>query len=206
MALASPPLLGWGVYDFLPGQSFCFCQWKTSISYTFFMAGICFGGPCSVMSFCYINILRTVRASNRRIDVVNINNQTIENQNPIDSGLPIQKTNTLLTVPGNEVQCLNKMEQARAKKHKQEELQLTRSFFVVITIFILCWLPFCVTMFMNVYSAMPVSRILDMITLLLGCLNSACNPIIYGIMNKKYRIAYTKLYCKLSETISSRVH
>ena len=67
MTLASPPLLGWASYDYRPGQSFCFCHWELSISYTFFMVLVCFGGPCSVMSFCYYNILRQVRMSRKRL-------------------------------------------------------------------------------------------------------------------------------------------
>ncbi|KAK2163621.1 hypothetical protein LSH36_76g02002 [Paralvinella palmiformis] len=65
--LAMPPLLGWGRYAYIPTQSICFCEWKTSVSYTFFMVGVCFGGPCSVMAFCYVKILQEVRASKRRL-------------------------------------------------------------------------------------------------------------------------------------------
>ncbi|PVD35490.1 hypothetical protein C0Q70_02453 [Pomacea canaliculata] len=65
--LASPPLVGWGVYDYLPRQSFCFCLWTTSKSYTFFMVGACFFGPLTMMSACYFKIIRTFRQSSRRI-------------------------------------------------------------------------------------------------------------------------------------------
>ncbi|ESO83690.1 hypothetical protein LOTGIDRAFT_73938, partial [Lottia gigantea] len=65
-ALATPPLFGWGVYAYLPNQSFCFCDWATSVSYTFFMVGTCFGGPCTVMTVCYVLILRKLRASSRK--------------------------------------------------------------------------------------------------------------------------------------------
>ena len=67
LMLAAPPLGGWGEYRFLENQSFCFCNWKLSQSYTFFMIGICFCVPCLVMSFCYVRIIKSVRKSNRRL-------------------------------------------------------------------------------------------------------------------------------------------
>lgn len=70
VVLATPPLVGWGRYGFVPGQSLCFCQWRTSISYTFFMIGTCFGGPCAMMAFSYTNIWRLVRQSKRRINTL----------------------------------------------------------------------------------------------------------------------------------------
>ncbi|CAI9731274.1 alpha-2B adrenergic receptor-like [Octopus vulgaris] len=65
--LAAPPLFGWSEYGYLGSQSFCFCKWKTSTSYTFFMIGMCFCVPCIVMSFCYVRIITSVRNSNRRL-------------------------------------------------------------------------------------------------------------------------------------------
>lgn len=67
LLLAAPPLAGWGEYRFLKNQSFCFCDWTLSDSYTFFMIGICFCVPCLVMSFCYVRIIKSVRKSNRRL-------------------------------------------------------------------------------------------------------------------------------------------
>ena len=40
-----------------------------------------------------------------------------------------------------------------------------------------------------------VPRPLDMATLLLGCANSMCNPIIYGVMNKRFRKGFHRLFC-----------
>ncbi|KAK7115289.1 tyramine/octopamine receptor-like [Littorina saxatilis] len=65
--LSSPPLLGWCVYDYLPRQSFCFCDWSTSVSYTFFMMLACFGGPLVMITVCNVRILQTYRDSCRRL-------------------------------------------------------------------------------------------------------------------------------------------
>ncbi|XP_014668412.1 PREDICTED: alpha-2A adrenergic receptor-like [Priapulus caudatus] len=69
-ALAAPPLLGWASYGFLPGQSFCFCLWATSKSYTFFMVFVCFGGPLGVMAYCYAKIIIECKRSRERMNPV----------------------------------------------------------------------------------------------------------------------------------------
>ena len=344
--LALPPLTEkWGVYDFLPNQSFCFCDWTTSISYTFFMVGVCFGGPCSVMTFCYFKILRVVRQSRKRVaskplstitdppkntnssspkkavpsiklngDVSRRNSPTASpdarprvvqvdeddtraklrlkmdailraqtiamaqnnlansgqfdaedcgpsRQNDTDresppcppvklkplkpqqreikwivpgersvsqdslpgsisddedsnsnrvngatrSAKPTEKSSlTRLAVPlagksaRKKVRRKNRSESER--RRKEEELKLTKSFLVVILVFVICWLPFCITMFWNVFAFKfdkenRVPRPLDMSTLLLGYANSCCNPIIYGVMNKRFRVGYQAVIC-----------
>ncbi|XP_022090479.1 alpha-2C adrenergic receptor-like [Acanthaster planci] len=373
LALASPPLIGWARYDYLPGQSFCFCYWEDSISYTFFMVIVCFGGPCSVMSFCYYNILREVRRSRKRLstgpgsaDVSSMNSvqsalSTVSNNNssvrengqprgdeaPLqnsalnkgfvegdsDNQGPIQKSrltslhqaltrqlsrkrfrvepsspetqlpasvpggnrprslptrmtsikikddqnnrnqNTSLERTGSKYQQQNQpssssklpkirlqafsrsvsldsrrgsgsslvrelqqdgvsksgkispkiqakiarqlsgstlavpglkaavvMRRKRAKtasemRRKQEELRLTKSFLVVILAFIVCWFPFCITMFWSVFSPYPVFRPVDMASLLLGFFNSCCNPVIYGLMNNRFRAGFKHILC-----------
>ena len=353
--LACPPLLGWGIYDYLPRQSFCFCQWTSSVSYTFFMVGVCFGGPCSVMTFCYVQILRVVRNSRKRVDSTikrhstsisnkvpgppelkvpqsttsdnnkndvphghrsrcssftisiasnsggssaqsahtdmtsvstqtantqceqhskslqipsapshvrnsdvteqdhqsddNIVNQTTTTtdayQEPEehpdeqlqttdtmlsstnDAPEPVklrvknqkQKTASNLESPaieedrpsflgrlsqhGSVMKSLvskrsdrrKTLDNERSRRRRQEELKLTKSFVVVIFCFIICWLPFCVAMFWSVFGKNPPPRIFDMGTLILGYFNSCCNPIIYGVMNNKFRAGYKAILC-----------
>ena len=84
----------------------------------------------------------------------------------------------------------------RNSSKEKEEQRLTQSFLVVVSVFIACWSPFCVTMFWSIISPTPVPRVPDMFTLLLGCANSCCNPIIYGVMNRKYRDAFKYIFFK----------
>ncbi|XP_077998855.1 alpha-1A adrenergic receptor-like [Glandiceps talaboti] len=190
--LGSPPLFGWAEYAYLHGQSFCFCRWKSSISYTFFMVGTCFGGPCSVMTFSYARILMEVRRSRRR--VTDEDATKVEDRNHL----------SVPTVAG--AIASKKARTNRQRKRREEELKLTKSFLVVIFVFIISWLPFCVTMFWSVFSDQPVPRPVDMTTLLLGYFNSCCNPIIYGIMNKRFRQGYIQLLscrCKVNTSLDS---
>jgi hypothetical protein len=182
MSLAMPPLVGWGQYGYLPGQSFCFCQWRTSISYTFFMVGICFGGPCTIMSFCYMNILCSYRNSQRRI-----------HKQDVTSGVPTRK----LAVPSiqpDTAESTVKQRELRRQRKREEEKKLTKSLLIVIFVFILCWLPFCGTMFWSVFTSDSIPRVPDVISLVLGFANSCCNPIIYGLMNHRFRLGFVRLF------------
>ena len=72
---------------------------------------------------------------------------------------------------------------------------MTTSLFVVIIVFVICWFPFCITMFLSVFREEKVPRIPDIATMIFGCLNSCCNPIIYGLMNRKFRAGFAAIYC-----------
>ncbi|XP_071109672.1 melatonin receptor type 1B-A-like [Haliotis cracherodii] len=207
--LALPPLIGWGTYNYIPTQSFCFCDWPTSVSYTFFMVGVCFGGPCSVMTFCYIKILRIFRASKSRISSSSQPPSAPSSKPPSIKKPKKDKTSTLLdkpavqntiflTVPEDESSKVRTkiatLRSQKAARRRQEEFRLAMSLLVVIFVFVACWLPFCVTMFLSVFLPSSVKRGSDMFTILLGYANSGCNPIIYGFMNNRFKMAYKKLF------------
>ncbi|EDO41012.1 predicted protein, partial [Nematostella vectensis] len=62
-SLAIPPLIGWARYSYIAGNSFCFVDWPSSISYTVFMIAICLFGPLITMIYCYWNIWKTTKES-----------------------------------------------------------------------------------------------------------------------------------------------
>ena len=253
-------MFGWGRYNYIPTQSICFCEWKASISYTFFMVLVCFGGPCSTMAFCYIRILREIRESKRRLqnnkqsepdkgiawipaaNKLNQEGQSAAQDRETSVGMErlaspkqvkliksgIGERGVRFALPSDESRtsafrnhrepsdtfmkknqpsvnvvgpCISNVaerpavKQSKADRKRSEGIKLTRTFLVIILTFIILWFPFCVAMFISVFSKNDVPRIPDMITIILGCLNSCCNPIVYGVMNKRFRDAYAKLYC-----------
>ncbi|CAH1232143.1 DRD2 [Branchiostoma lanceolatum] len=279
--LAAPPLIGWAEYSYLPGQSICFCNWPSSVSYTFFMVAMCFGGPSSSMAFCYTRIIMAVRESRRRVrqgneqasrqatpvrpvrsvflrpqasGSTNKNTQgrfksltSIKSQSEDGTVHLTEKpkpSSNLLTVPrtprpvskhqikhafqtnntadnitticndgssstshGNppysaqaaesSTSILRRHQEAKKRKDREDDIKLTKSFVVVIVVFTICWLPFCVTMFWSVFSPTPVPRLVDMATLMLGYSNSCWNPIIYGVMNNKFRAVFKEILRKI---------
>ena len=60
--------------------------------------------------------------------------------------------------------------------------------------FIISWLPYVLTILVNVFAADSVPRQVDMMSLLMGYGNSFCNPIIYGWKNVNIRRGYLRLW------------
>ena len=63
LTLASPPLLGWAEYHFIP----CFVYWQSDVSYMYFMVATCVFGPLSVMALPYVKMLSFTRNHKRRL-------------------------------------------------------------------------------------------------------------------------------------------
>lgn len=341
--LSSPPLFGWCSFVYRPKQSFCFCDWSSSLSYTFFMFIACFGGPLLMMALSNARILQTYRNSQRRLhqqpgqrlQLQPAGQQQQRQQSKVTStaadasdkdksvslsassgsspdgavvpasaedasrlfvlaATPSSHPGERLTVAGGvahhngtagrgsgddaagserakpaaaasapapapalvvadasaavtprsegvgqqqrpqplqvvqsgpagedsmvslptrplfaSVLAVKKsltgassvtdlsVRQKRKEKRRTEEFQLALSLMVVILVFVICWLPFCVTMFMSVFCPQSLPRGLDMFTLLLGYTNSCINPFIYGSMNRRVKEGYGELWKKL---------
>lgn len=80
-------------------------------------------------------------------------------------------------------------------KARAEEIRLATALAVVVVTFFCCWFPYCISMIMSIFVPTGVPRGLHMTTLLIGYLNSACNPVIYGVMNKKFGDGFRRLLC-----------
>ncbi|XP_071945610.1 tyramine receptor 1-like [Antedon mediterranea] len=302
--LAALPFLGWSTYEFIDNQSFCFCNWTEDQSYAFFMIGVCFGGPCSIMLYCYWNILNEVKRSRRRVcsplgiidtdvdrqvslrrfrrlfsakrrdsqlsnlseirgnsvysiagtvpmrklsegsdenktcskEKINTGNNIIitnctdsdvdfsvrrksePSANKLKVTYDLRETNSdcdpsllpkrsssdkgIRTSPWKHRQSSTVsigMKKSSIRKRREGETKLAVTFLIVVCMFIVCWLPFCITMIWAVLDGARGQgngppRILDVATLILGYFNSCCNPIIYGIRNKKFRDAYKSVF------------
>jgi hypothetical protein len=222
------------------------------------MVIVCFGGPSSVMIFCYVKILRSFRGSSQQLQANRIQVAPVEaahitvtvaeiGVSTYDHVCPSSSTHQCVCPSSNKIRCkqpvltveniarhncamdhvalsslgdqravrwrwqqntnrlMETIRRAKREKQRAETLKLTFTFLVMVFAFIVLWLPFCVTMLMSVFSASSVHRIPDMITLLLGFLNSCCNPIIYGVMNTKVRAGCARLYCSSCQHIKNRV-
>ena len=78
---------------------------------------------------------------------------------------------------------------------RREEIVLARSLAVVVILFVLCWLPYCISMLLSIFYEGTVPRGFHMFTLIIGYANSGCNPIVYGAMNKRFAVGYKNLFC-----------
>ncbi|XP_061176035.1 thyrotropin-releasing hormone receptor-like [Saccostrea echinata] len=78
----------------------------------------------------------------------------------------------------------------------QSEVHLARMLCIVVVVFGLCWSPYCVSMLFNIFwEDIFLPRSFHMTTLLIGYFNSLCNPIIYGVLNKRFGKEFRKILC-----------
>ncbi|KAK5908348.1 hypothetical protein CgunFtcFv8_016418 [Champsocephalus gunnari] len=67
LVTSCPPLLGWSSVSYVVPMFSCAVNWKSSPSYTAFMAALSYVIPAVVILFCYVNIVKVARSHARRI-------------------------------------------------------------------------------------------------------------------------------------------
>ena len=160
--LSSPPLFGWGEFSYHTGKSVCFTNWTSSESYMIFMILICFCGPITATLLSLFLVRRANQSSEANVEL-----------KKDDFGFSLHP----------------RMQRRREKK---TDSKITKSLAVILMAFFIAWGPFVIVMFLEVYWNGVVPTIVDIITFLLGCINSTVNPIIYMTLNKNFRQALAR--------------
>ena len=173
------PLFGWAEYRYIPGKSYCFVSWSSDVYYMYFMLTICFFGPLCVVFVSYFKILKFTREAKRRL---NLHSEKRKYQEDTE------------TAQGNDIP-VNQRKRALFNM-TQDEVKITNTLLIVVAVFLACWTPFAITMFIDVYSPFSLPRSVDIGTLLLGYANSMCNPLVYGIRNQAFRREMVRLYAR----------
>ena len=88
----------------------------------------------------------------------------------------------------------------RQKISLTRERRLSRTLGIIISVFLLCWLPFFVVYILSAFIDISNYVIEPFPTLILwlGYINSACNPLIYTVFNVEFRMAFKRLLCPSS--------
>ncbi|KAH3691779.1 hypothetical protein DPMN_192310 [Dreissena polymorpha] len=83
----------------------------------------------------------------------------------------------------------------QSPSRRREEIRLAFSLIIVVVVFVICWLPYCISMLLSIFYAGHVPREFRMFTIIIGYANSCCNPIIYGVMNKRFKVGFRRIFC-----------
>ncbi|XP_029555129.1 5-hydroxytryptamine receptor 1D [Salmo trutta] len=99
LVTSCPPLLGWSTVSYIAPMYSCAVNWKSSPSYTAFMAALSFLMPAAVILFCYVIIVRVARSHARRI-------HNLEDQLQRNTGMPSSSFPTEMTSERTSPRCL----------------------------------------------------------------------------------------------------
>ena len=173
MALALPPVIGWGEYQFYQGWPQCVLGQSRSQSDTAYVAVYFttqFFLPAAVMTPAYQAIMRNVRAQMRRI-------QSQPQQIAMISGSSLG---------------LRLQHHCATRVHVDVNFK-ARSFKTILILFLTflgCWMPYAITLITwNVQGVLADNSLGGTLVLLLSYLNCAANPIIYCWRIRKFRDA-----------------
>ena len=79
-----------------------------------------------------------------------------------------------------------------------EEIKITRTLFVIVVMFMLCWTPILVVDLIDTFKGKwSLNRPIYTTYSFLGVISSMVNPLCYGIMNPQFRKGYFKVFTRL---------
>lgn len=90
---------------------------------------------------------------------------------------------------------INVSERERQQRRLEKERKITLTVAVVVGVFILCWGPLNVLLIVYAACHSCVSPLTIEAVEVLALMNSACNPIIYSVLNKDFRKTFKRLLC-----------
>lgn len=69
---------------------------------------------------------------------------------------------------------------------------------IVVGVFYLCWIPFMIALVLSAFFKNLITPVVVLVISTLVYSNSAMNPVLYGYLNRDFRLAYKKLFSRIS--------
>lgn len=164
-----PPFLGVGSLGFNPVLGHCsyvydnFTDWIYVL--VLFLSGVI--STAMVLPCYYAMTFYIVRRS--RLNISNSRQRSLSSSN-LNQGAPRDRTRFAIS---------------------RDEIRLTKKLVLLFVVFLFCWLPYSIVVFLD--SDLSVSVPAQRITNLLLWSNSGINPFLYAWMMQRFRLAYKRL-------------
>ncbi|XP_047135731.1 octopamine receptor beta-2R [Hydra vulgaris] len=205
------PLFKWGELGFEPGKEVCTVLFQKSKSHTITIAlfGLLFN--IVIMVVCYLLIFKKLYHSDisrkltaksmEQTDCSSAKNIILNEKYSLDpfdtryyNKIECQSPSSLSFSEDYPKSCLMSKKKFQKTFNSSlsvdiniKELQLLKTISIVVITFICCWVPYCVFNILRTLKIVGDIDLVDTITMWLGFLNSALNPLIYGVFNNQFK-------------------
>lgn len=178
------------------------CYFVGSTLYTIIQAVIVYYGPIVLMVVFYVQCLLGLRAQYHKI------NATLDNlpggplpdddQNTVSVIGDSQSVypsgpSTLRTTLSSTQSASDHIKLKKKARRRQEHSRSIRTLGVIIVIFLVCWLPFCIFWPIVAFCPSCIPAKWYEYSYWSAYLNSSINPLLYFLSNKDFRAAFLKL-------------
>ncbi|KAM4694613.1 somatostatin receptor type 4-like [Discoglossus pictus] len=80
------------------------------------------------------------------------------------------------------------------QQRKKSEKKITRMVLMVVTVFVICWMPFYIVQLLNLF--LPhMDATINHISIILSYANSCANPILYGFFSDNFKRSFQRIVC-----------
>ncbi|XP_072048872.1 octopamine receptor beta-2R-like [Amphiura filiformis] len=178
------PLLGWGQYVYISDEYICSCGWNVQISLTITIIVLNLAVPTFVTIFCYWHIFKVAREHSRKVAAITIGLSRDAKSTPQSQSQPQSQCNT--------------SRHDDSSRRRRTDTKAAKILLIVIGTFLFCWIPHTITIFCIAFTdnTCNLPPIYGSVSTLLALMNSACNPVLYGILNRQMRMAYINIVCQ----------
>ncbi|XP_062912304.1 somatostatin receptor type 1-like [Mobula hypostoma] len=79
------------------------------------------------------------------------------------------------------------------QQRRRSEKKITRMVLMVVTVFVICWMPFYVLQLANIF--LSLNTTVTQLCLILSYANSCANPILYGFLSDNFKRSFQRILC-----------
>lgn len=170
------------------------CQVNQNVVYQIYATTLSFYGPTLIMIILYVKMwLAAKRLTDQdRIakNSVNYKESNLEKKSQHSAHRPSAILQKIPLVHNGKV-------------HDRGEGKARKTLGVIMSVFIICWVPFFILALYNSFTGTPPEHWIDGLALWLGYSNSLLNPLIYCKYNRDFRIPFREMLCCRFSTLQS---
>ncbi|KAH7724478.1 CBN-SER-7 protein [Aphelenchoides avenae] len=166
--------------------------------------------PCFVMVILYVQMYRAARDLQKRDRRTALWSGIFKNNNCSGNGDSVKskKSASIISSPRKLHRPSAILHAVRAPLlsyiHRPSQLgedKARKTLGVIMSVFIICWLPFFVLALVKSLYVTHLPQWLDTLVLWLGYSNSMLNPMIYCMYNREFRVPFREMLCCRFSTI-----